>query len=248
MADDLRIDDLTMWLGKLFGRKDASAPARPIDPMSELAAQSLARLFEAHGLACGRHDEWVTPKGELPAMRAFWFPRETDGVLDIQVFVRQGSTIVESFAGLGQREDGVRSAVENFAGSSLHVMLSALWDHDDPARVTTERWNIASEPFTAVIGNLGMRGTDQVDAPAPPAGLFNALHQAICRESLPPELHWFRFYIGNARGDLTFESLRDNEPWPPGVDALKSLAWAPTDDSYGARLFLILKPAARAET
>ena len=234
-----------MWLKKLFGKKNAPVPAKTVDPSAERVAQALAKSFEAHGIECGRHDEWVTPNWELPALRGHWHPRENMGRLDIQVLVKAGLTIEESFAGIGSPDDeGFKSAMENFSVNSLHVLLSALWNHDDHSRVNIEQWDIAGLPFTAVVGHLGMRGTDKVGAPEPPARLFNALHQAICAESLTPELHWFRFYFGNVRGDLTLEALRDNEPWPPGIDALKSLAWAPTDDFYSARLFLILKPTA----
>jgi hypothetical protein len=241
MPDDPRIDDVTMWLRKLFGKQDAPAPASPVDPMSERAAQALAKAFEAHGIACGRHDEWVVPNQQLPAVRGSWSPREESGQLDIQVFVKEGLTIVETFGGAGRQDEGFKSAMENFIADSLPVMLSALWDHNDPSRVTAERWDIASTPFTAVIGNVGVRSSTAT-APPPPPGFFNRLHDAIRGESLTPELHWFRFHAGIAHGETTFESLRDNEPWPPGVDALKSLAWAPTDGLYSARLFLVLKP------
>jgi Family of unknown function (DUF6348) len=243
MPHDLRSDDLIMWLKKLFGNKNSPAPAKTIDPMAERVAQALAKLLEAHGIACGRHDEWVTPNWQLPALRGHWHPQAHSGRLDIQVLVKPGLTIEESFAGIGPLDESFGSAMQNFSTGSLHVLLSALWDHDDLAQVNIEQWDIAGQPFTAVVGHLGMRGTDEVDAPEPPAGLFNALHQAICREALTPEFHWFRFYFGNVKGDLLFESLRDNEPWPAGIDALKSLAWPPTDAFYGARLFLVLKPA-----
>ena len=244
MPHDLRIDDLTMWLKKLFGKKDAPAPAKTVDPMAERVAQALATLLEAHGIQCGRHDEWVTPNWELPALRGQWHPRENLGRLDIQVLVKPGLTIEESFAGVGPLDEGFKSALENFSVNSLHVLLSALWNHDDRSQVNIEHWSVAGLPFTAVVGNLGMRGSSTVGAPAPPAGLFNTLHQAICDESLTPELHWFRFFFANHGGEHMFESLRDNEPWSPGIDALKSLAWAPTDGFYSARLLLILKPAA----
>ncbi len=227
-----------MWLKKLFGKKDAPSA---IDPMSERVAQSLAKLFEAHGIECGRQDEWVTPNWELPAIRGDWSAREDSGRLDLQVLVRDGLTIVESFGGVGRLDEGFDSAMRNFQTSSLHVLLSALWNHDDPEQVGTERWDIGSTPFTAVIGNLGMRSS-LATLPPPPKGLFNKLHEAMREQPLTPDLHWFRFHVASIRGDLTFESLRDNEPWQPGVEALQSLAWEPTDGFYSARLFLILKP------
>ena len=244
MPHDLRIDDLTMWLKKLFGKKAGPAPAKTVDPMAERVAQALAKLLEAHGIQCGRHDEWVTPNWELPALRGQWHPRENLGRLDVQVLVKPGLTIEESFAGAGPLDEGFKSAIENFSANSLHVLLSALWNRDDRTQVNVEPWNVAGLPFTAVVGNLGMRGSSKVDIPEPPAGLFNALHQAICSEPLTPELHWFRFFFANHGGEHMAESLRDNEPWSPGIDALKSLAWAPTDGFYSARLFLILKPGA----
>ena len=64
---------------------------------------------------------------------------------------------------------------------------------------------------------------------------------AIRHESLEHDLHWFRFYVGNLKGEFTFEALKDNEPWAAGESALASCGWSPTDKFYSARLFMVLR-------
>ena len=242
-----------MWLRKLIGRTSSSVPsaATPasndvVDPAVERIAVALTELFKGHGIDCGRHGEWVTPNGKLPALRGSWTLHEHSGRLDIEVLVEPELTICESFAGVATKapQTYLDDALHNFIVSSFHVLLSALWHHDDPEQVTTETWQIGDQSFTAVIGDVVTRGTSDQPAPPPPHELLPALKRAIRSEPLSANLHWFRFYFGNVKGQHTLEALRDNEPWEAGVEALNSIAWEPTQAFYGARMFLLLRPVA----
>ena len=70
------------------------------------------------------------------------------------------------------------------------------------------------------------------------------LEAAIRQEPLDQDLRWFRFYVANLDGEFTFESLKDNDPWPAGASALASCGWLPGDGFYSARLFMVLRAAA----
>ncbi len=240
-----------MWLRKLFGRTPSSAPAAAtpapddtVDPAAEHIAVALTELFKGHGIDCGRHGEWVTPNGTLPALRGFWTPLEHAGRLDVEVRVEPEVTIVESFAGMAANEaqSHLDDALRNFIINSFHVLLSALWNHDDREQVTTETWQVGDTSFAAFIGNIGTRGTVGQASPPLPTTLFPALEHAIRSEALPGRLHWFRFYFGAVKDQPIFEALRDNEPWDAGADALKSVDWPATEAFYSARLFLMLRP------
>ena len=252
MAHDLRIGGLTMWLRKLFGGR--SSPVRDATSSAASASEQasarriadfLVKMLESHGVACGRHEDWLTSRGELPAIRGVWTPHEHSGRLDIQVLVEPEVLITESFAGMAAvaTRTHLDDALRNFTINSFHVLLSALWSQDDPEQVLTETWQIGDAAFTAFIGNVGTRATD-VPAPPLPQALLPTLERAIRSEPLSPRLHWFRFYFGTVRGEPIFEALRDNETWDAGLDALKSVAWEPSDHFYSARLFLILRPVA----
>ena len=68
------------------------------------------------------------------------------------------------------------------------------------------------------------------------------LEAAIRSEPLAHDLHWFRLYVGQLNGELTFEALKDNAPWHAGADALAQMGWASSDGFYSARLFIALRP------
>ncbi len=240
-----------MCLKKLFGRKSSSAqgatsPAAsaPAQASAQRIVDFLTEMLERHGVACGRHEDWVTSRGELPAIRGHWMPHEHSGRLDIQVLVEPKVLITESFAGMAS--GGVRThlddALWNFTINSFHVLLAALWNQADPEQVLTETWQIGGASFTAFIGNVGTRATTGAVAPSLPQALSSTLERAIRSEPLSPQLHWFRFFFGTVRGEPIFEALRDNEPWDSGLEALKSIAWEPSESFYSARMFVALRP------
>ena len=120
--------------------------------------------------------------------------------------------------------------LDDFTVNSLHVLLSALWQRDDPQQVTNETWQIGDTSSSVCIGNFGRRSASE--PPNPPEGLFRAIEPAIRTARLTPRVHWFRFCCGQFKESALFEALYNNEPWPS------------TTDFYGVRLFLMMKPAA----
>jgi Family of unknown function (DUF6348) len=212
-------------------------------PSSQETATALAlQVLRDHGLNCVIENEWIVPNGALPALRAFWHPLNGQGRLDVHVLVREGVLIEECFAGVGQDEEGLRSAVVNFSINSLHVLLAAFWGNNDPEQVATETWSIGGRVFTAHIGNFGTRSTDGM-TPHIPDELFPRLAAAVCKEDLKAEFHWFRIFVGNVKGDCTYEALLDNEVWDAGLGALRSVSWQQPQGYYSVRLFAVLSAA-----
>jgi len=228
----------------LFSKKSPPA-AEPSEPAqaarSALTPQAwLLELFKSHGLGATVHDGWVLPNADLPAIRGSWSPGETHGRLDVQVMVRDGVLIEECFGGIGAGDVGLADGLQNFTINSFHVLLSALWRHDDPDQVTTEAWTVGDCSFSAFIGNVGTRSSSDV-TPTIPEGMMSCLEAAMRGESLGNELHWFRFYVANLNGEFTFEAVKDNERWPTGESALASCGWTPGVGFYSARLFILLR-------
>ena len=201
-----------------------------------------APLFESHGVNYQIENEWIVPYGKLPAVRATWFPRESNGVLDVEVLLEDNRIICESFAGIGSDERGLNNSLQNFCINSFHVLLSAFWQKTDPDQVAIEDWELNGQRFQAYIGNFGTRASDGV-SPEIPSDLFDAIERSIRQERLDGKCHWFRHFFGDVNGQQTFESLYDNEPWAPGVQSMRSLRWVKSSGYYTVRHFLLLVPA-----
>jgi len=228
----------------LFSKRStpSAEPSELGDTRPKLAPQAwLLELFKRHGLESTVHNGWVLPDGELPAIHGTWHPGETHGQLDIQILVRDGLVIEESFAGLGAGDVGLSDGLQNFTLNSFHALLSSLWSCHDPDQVEMEEWTIAGQSFKAFIGNVGTRSSNDV-LPSIPGNFMSLLEAAIRSEPLEHDLHWFRVYVGQVNGDFTFEALQDNEPWLNGASALTACDWKPSDGFYSARLFIVLRP------
>lgn len=175
-------------------------------------------------------------------MRGYWHPREHGGRLDIQVLLEGGTLIEECFAGIGPNDKAFGDALHNLMVNSLHVLLAALWDANDPQQVTTEQWTIGDKVFVARIGNFGTRAANGA-TPDVPQALFPALERAIRSEALTGGTHWVRVFFANLDGCPTFEALLDNEPWENGLTCLKSTPWLAKDGYYSVRNFILLQAA-----
>jgi hypothetical protein len=210
--------------------------------MSTIGLAYLSDLFQRHGVACETHGEWILPHSELPALRAVWWPRDTSGRLDIEVFIREGIFIRESFGGVGTGSAGLLDALHNFTVNSFHVLLAALWGKDDPEQVLTEEWSVAGRTYRIHIGNVGTRGSSGVTA-CVPDGLLPELEKAVRGLALRGDTHWFRLYFAQIDGKSTLEALKDNEEWPPGLEVLEGLPWERKQGFYSARLFVVATAA-----
>jgi hypothetical protein len=202
----------------------------------------LLKLFQAHGITCVAENDWVAPNGELPALRALWWPAQPNGRLDVQVLVRDQIVIVECFAGVGEGERAMYDALSMFILNVFHVLLAALWGKNDCEQVTTERWTIGGRAYVAYIGNFAMRGFGGVTAEVP-HGLFAAIEEAIKSEPLTGDIHWFRLFVGHVENTFTFEALRDNETWESGAECLMAATWEQAPGYYSVRFFALLRAA-----
>lgn len=110
----------------------------------------------------------------------------------------------------------MRNALANFTLNSFHVLLAALWGSNDPDQVFTEHWEANGKRYTAYIGNFGTRSGEQA-MPDIPSDLFPRILETIQQESLPNDVHWFRFFFANLQRDVTYEALKDNEIWEAGL-------------------------------
>jgi len=232
------------FIRSLFGKRSTptAEPSELGHARPELTPQAwLVELFKRHGLESNVHDGWVLPNAELPAIRGTWHPGETQGRLDMQVLVRDDVVIEECFGGIGAGDVGLSDGLQNFTINSFHVLQSSLWSCHDPEQVEIEEWTVAGQRFSAFIGNIGTRSSNDV-RPSIPANFMSLLEAAIRSEPLEQDLHWLRVYVGQVNGEFTFEALKDNEPWLNGANALTSCEWKPREGFYSARLFIVLRP------
>jgi hypothetical protein len=199
------------------------------------AASMLAESLTAHGskLACGAR---VFP-GSVTRKAA-------NGQLDVVVSapalgVRQ---IIESFACYGGTiAEGRANALQRFAEGSLHVLMAALEDprhgHD---QVEWETWG----DFRVCLGPLLRQWSTDIDVELGP--FIDEIKRRLLAARLTPEVHWYRTFV-SVDGNGVFSSadaLLDNDPWPPGVEALRSWAWPRGRKLYALRHFLVLIPNA----
>jgi hypothetical protein len=207
---------------------------------------AIKTIFQAHGIPCATHEDWVLPHGSVPAVRAVWHPRQGLGQLDVQVLIEPGVIIEECFAGVGEGEAAFHDALRNFLTNSLHVLLTAFWGVDGAEGgtklVTTETWEINGKSYQAYLGNAGIRASAGVHVPLP-KNLIDEIEAVVKLEPLNGNTHWVRTFVSNLNGEPTFEALLDNKYWENGMDCLKNLTWTPREGYYSIRHFLVLRAA-----
>ena len=209
-----------------------------MEPVS--IAGQLAELLGAHGISYHLENEWVVPNGELPAICGTWFPREFNGVLQVEVLIEPGVTINECFAGMRTGEEGILDAIENFCVNSFHVLLAAFWGQNDADQVTTESWLVCGNRYTAYIGNLGTR-SNTGEIPELPEDLFPSIEKEVKSTPATEDTLWIRHFFCNIDGDPTYECLLNNEVWDRGLENLKSQKWQKSSGYYSVRNFMVLR-------
>jgi hypothetical protein len=205
-----------------------------------LPIQDLQLILSHHGLHTEEYNGWLLANGNFPAIRAQWTPGLSNGRLDIHLRLESGSTIEESFAGIGEGQTGIRNGLHNFMLNSLHVMLAGFWQIVDGDQVSIESWEIAGKKYTSYCGNFGTRASDGIAAEIP-QGALAAIEKAILNENLSSDTHWIRTFFANLNGQFTIESLLDNEAWRNGEAAVSSLPWKACEGYYSVRQFILLR-------
>jgi len=198
------------------------------------AATILAELLAAHGggLEC---EARVYPS----AVTA----KSVGGQLDVLVSApalgpRQ---IVESFACHGSTiAEGRGLAMKRFAQGSLHALLAALDDprHGDD-QVEWETWG----DFRVCLGALLRQWSD--DVPIEFGPFLDEIKRRLLASGLSREVHWYRTFVAVGEDRVVgHDALLDNDPWPPGVEAVTSWPWPRAEKPYALRHFFILVPNA----
>ncbi len=219
-------------------------PQSPLLTMPPATANDmLLELLHKHGLSPEEDSGWIFPSlTSNCAIGAMWHPGETNGNLLIEVCSDE-DVISELFVGIGAGDAGLSNAMMMFAMTDFHVMLAALWNHNDESQVTTHSWSIGSQRYEAFTGPITSRMSG-ADAPPIPPNMEAHLGKAVQAAHLTPGTHWFRFFFYNLNGEFTCEATHNNEEWAAGRDALKSLAWEQQDGFYTMRMFMMLRPTA----
>ncbi|MBA1246495.1 MULTISPECIES: DUF6348 family protein [Pseudomonas] len=201
---------------------------------------ALKLILEKHGLTGAVYDGWVAPNNQLPAIRARWYPGEGSGRLDIHVMVEEGVLVEEIFAGIGEGDEGLANAFENFIANSLHVLLAAFWEIDAAEHVSVENWLINERRYRAYVGNLGIRAAKGSTSELP-ENLVPSIHTTIQNMPLKGNTHWFRTFFCNYNQEHRFEALSDNIHWEEGASNLQALPWSRDDGYFSVRNFVVLR-------
>ena len=209
-------------------------------PIIELIQQ----LFEQHNIPYAMEQDWLVPYQDFtqyPAIRALWFPYTVNGCLQIEVLHHDSELMIECFAGIGEDNDAITDALQNFCLNSFHVFAVAFWDLPQGDQVTIEQWEIQGVTYQAYLGAMGTRLMSNDEFPTLPENWFDSFSSEIQKESNLDTLAWFRLFIGNNQGDLTVEVLRNNDVCEEIQKVMRELDWITLDGYYSIRHFMILK-------
>ena len=173
--------------------------------------------------------------------------------LDIHVRARAlgNRTLVESFGGIGDHEDGAfKDAFVKFLNSSFHVLLSVLvesrygteqvdwcvWeDANDSWRVCRSSVLVQDWPVTGTLpqGELAVKIGPELEA-------FYATLKDRLLPILTPEYHWVSVYLmKNGVETVGSEVLVDSLDWPEMKNLLVAHDW-PMVGRYSIRHFSML--------
>jgi len=196
-------------------------------------------IFTSHGFDAQEEEGWILPTGTLPAMKAFWYPEATEkvGQLTIEIFINDETTVVESFAGFGEKK--FESALENFIKNALPLYLAAFWGYDSKT-ISIDTWELHGESYLAFIGDYGVINPQEEFTI--PENYLEVIYDAIESEKLENDYHWFNLFYANFDAQNRHaEALKENEAWEEGTKAITSLEWKKVYDYYSVRQSIILK-------
>lgn len=211
--------------------------------MSDIDEKKLEKIveaiFKAHAFDPIVEEGWVLPTQTYPAVKAFWYPEATKmvGQLTVEIFVNEQTSIVESFAGFGEKK--FESALENFIKNGLPLYLAAFWGYDAEG-ISIDRWEIEGEEYLAFLGGYGV--INPKESFAIPEDYLEVVYDAIEAEPLGNDYHWFNLFYANFDAQNRHaEALKENEAWEAGTEAIASLDWLKVYDYYSVRKSIILK-------
>ena len=177
----------------------------------EKLSKIVEAIFKAHSFDAKEEDGWVLPTGTYPAVKAFWYPEATESVgqLTIEIFVNEETSIIESFAGYGEKK--FESALENFIKNALPLYLSAFWGYDAKS-IAIDTWELNGEQYLAFIGDYGV--INPKEEFSIPDDYLEVVYDAIAAEELGNDYHWFNLFYANFDAqNRQAEALKENEAW-----------------------------------
>lgn len=204
----------------------------------------LVALLDAHGYRARVHGERVEVEEHDATLSAQMFVRpDAPQVpqLDVRVHLRDGRTLVESFAGVGDDERSCLAfAFDAFTRASFHVLLAAFFGYSGDLSV--ENWRLPGARFRAIIGSATFLGQFPSEGEELVAW-FEPFAAHIQRTQLSQQAHWFRLlYAHHKNQTLVLEALLDNEAWPEAQNEMARYLWPQSEEFYSARVFLVLLP------
>lgn len=209
------------------------------DVNNEKLVKVLEAIFSTHGFEVKEEEGWVLPTGTAPAVKAFWYPEATKtvGQLSIEIFVDDQTTVVESFAGIGEKK--FESALENFIKNALPLYLAAFWGYDSD-NISIDVWELNGDQYRVFIGDYGVINANEDFSI--PEDYLEVMFDAIEAEALGKDYHWFNFFYANFDAqNRQAEALKENDAWEAGTEAILSLDWTKVYDYYSVRQSIILK-------
>ncbi len=166
--------------------------------------------------------------------------------LDVMVLTGKGEQIIECCSDFGATiEETINRNFQNFSTGSLHPLLAVLGCNDPHTydQITIEEWKINDISWTAYIGNLTPKMTDNGQCGViPPIQFFESIERGIQAQKLMNRIHWFRSYYAQWNNEIIErEFLMDNEPLNDAEQVFSTLPIIPGVKFYSCRNFIILK-------
>lgn len=234
------------FLDRWFKRKQT--PPAPTDSHESTGLDvtadgsgTLARLFEAHGVATRCDDIFVDLPhyGARAAARLSW-PSPTICQVEVWLKLADGRLISDASAGRGTGPDEAeQDAWQSFVDGTFHVLLSGVLLLPGADHVEVEEWVIHGRRYRAVIGPALCRDVD-VDGGIE-GGWFPTLRAAIEEAGVEKGLNWLRFFCAQFSGRVAeLEVELNNEPWPAVAEKMRALPWPQAENYQSVRLFLVL--------
>ena len=213
--------------------------------------QQLAEILTNHEVSITQDEEFIyanlSEKLKFKARSTYTvIENHISSQLDVMIVINNGEQIIESFGDFGlDIESAVNKNLKNFCSSSLHPLLAAFGDtnqrfHD---QVTIEEWEIGRKSFTAYIGNLTPKtNSEKLLSPDYALNFFKIVEKAMHSQILNKDLHWFRGYYSQHKGEITnTEFLINNQPMREIKQLFSSIQLIPDIEFYSCRIFIVLK-------
>jgi hypothetical protein len=204
------------------------------------------KLLKAHDLQATHYNDWVTVNGDFPAFRAFYerpLTKNRAGALTIQIMLDEASLVEECFAAIGDSDiEAIQGALEQFAMTMFHPIISGCCNYVDEEQVTKETWPL--KMFTKAeiwSGNIALRKSADEDIKTPIDWLTHISNE-LKKASVKKGYNWITLYCSRLNSDSLIASASlNNNDWPAGLRATTKLSWPEIDGFYGARLFILVK-------